>query len=113
MQSPQSNPFKMGEQNKAKDKACSIPFKAPLGPDRIMNQHYKTTHSDIESRGRSSTELRLLPVVQPKVLAVERDFNSRRNTKVSVAAVNPDSRPLVYSDSKIKEPLSASLIIEG
>ena len=101
----------MSDRNRRRDKACSILFKAPRGPDKSAVQHYTTAHKNIENRARSSTEQHLLPAVQKSTLSVERDFNHVRNKKVSVGAINGDSRPLKYGEFKLKDPEPLSLTI--
>ena len=65
----------------------------------------------MELRARSSTEKHLLPDVQPHILSVEKDFNAVRNKKVSVCAINVDSRPLKYSDFRLKDPEPLNLSV--
>lgn len=85
----------MSERYNKRDKACSILFET-RGAERCADAHYATAHKNIEARARSSTEQHLLPAVQPKKLCGEREFNAVRNKKVSVGAINGDSRPLKY-----------------
>ena len=44
---------------------------------------------------------------------MERDFNQVRNKKVSVGAINGDSRPLKYGEFKLKDPEPLSLTVQG
>lgn len=106
---PNNNPFKMSDRYKKRDKACSILFKAPRGADKS----YKTAHKTIEHRARSSTEKHLLPAVQKQTLNDERDNNSMRNTKVSVNAINGDSRPIKYSDFRLRDADTSNMAVTG
>lgn len=90
---PRTNPFKMSEKNKRADKSSSILFKAPRGVDKSPERHYSTAFKEITMKARSSsTTMQLLPAV--KALQYETGVNATRNRKVSILAVNQNSRPI-------------------
>ena len=69
------------------DRSTSIMFKT-RGAEKSADYHYSTTHKVIERNSRVSREGHLLPKMQPIALKNERGFNSVRNKKVSVLAIN-------------------------
>lgn len=99
-----ANPFKMSDRNKNIDKSSSILFKAPRGVDKSPERHYSTAFKDITMKARSSSTVqKLLPAVQ--ALHYETGKNASRNRKVSVLALNQNSRP-IHNTSNVRSTSS-------
>ena len=88
------NHYRASNLYKARDKSVNIMFKPSSGVEKTPNKHYMTTFKQIQTSKKSQHEKHLLPSVQPVTLKNERQFNSTRNAKVSVLALNTNAAPL-------------------
>ena len=83
---PDQNPFLLSSKNAKVSVKSSIQMTAHRGIDKSAVKHFTTTNHTL-SAAKPNT-LHLLPNVQPLDLSVERGANSKRNSKVSVMALN-------------------------